>query len=59
MQLDNVLAEAELRENPWGKGLSTDAFYDLVLAATGSEHEARTRAKARRAAMIREGLEPT
>jgi hypothetical protein len=54
-----VLAEVELRDNPWGRGMSTDAFYDLVYAATGSETEARTRAKARRAAMIREGLEPT
>lgn len=53
-----MLAEEVLRGNPWGKGLSTDEFYDLVRAATGSEEEARRRAKVRRAVYIEHGLEP-
>jgi hypothetical protein len=56
--MGRIMAEEELHANPWGQGLSTDAFYDLVLAATGSEVEARRRAKLRRQVYIREGLEP-
>lgn len=57
--IPGVLAEEELRTNPWGKGLSTDGFFDLVLAATGSEDEARRRTKIRRAEYIKLGLEPS
>lgn len=57
--VNGVLAEEEYRANPWGSGMSTDSFYDMVLAATGSETEARAKAKARRAAYIREGIEPS
>lgn len=59
MHIEGVEAEKELEANPWGKDLSTDQFYDLVLAATGSERKARQKAKARRAVYIKEGLEPT
>ncbi len=55
--IDGVLAEEELRANPWGRGMSTDQFFDLVLAATGDEGAARRRAKARRAAYIKAGIE--
>lgn len=51
--IDHVLAVEEFRANPWGKGLGHDAFYDLVLAATGSEAEAKRRTKERRAAMVK------
>lgn len=55
--IDGVLAEEELRNNPWGKGLSHDAFYDLILAATGDASEAKRKTKARRAAMVAADVE--
>ncbi len=56
-----MLAEEEYRVNPWGMkpALTTDEFYDLVLAATGSEAEARRKAKLRRSELIRTGQEKT
>lgn len=39
--------------------LSTDEFYELVLNATGSEDEARRKAKIRRREMIRTSQEPS
>ncbi len=60
-QIPRLEAVATLKENPWGTKpmLSTDAFYDLVLAATGSEETARKKAQSRRKALIREGVEAT
>lgn len=58
LHIDGVLAEEELRAHPWGeRTMSTDAYYDLVLAATMSEEAARRRAKARRAAYLKAGVE--
>lgn len=57
LNVDAVLAEEELRANPLGRGLSHDGFYDLILAATGDADEAKRRTKARRAAMLRAGVE--
>jgi len=59
--MDHARADESLRENPWGitPRLSTDEFYDLVLAATGSEEVARKRAKSRRSALIAAGIEAT
>ena len=55
--MDHALADKELRETG-GADLTTDGYYDLVYLATGSEFEARRRAKARRAAILSEGGNP-
>lgn len=39
--------------------LTTDEYYDLVLLATGSRKLAEQKAKARRAALMAEKLDPT
>ncbi len=59
-QMAGVQAELDLRDNPWGTKpmLSTDEFYDLILAATGSEKEAHRKATIRRREMIRNKQEP-
>lgn len=48
-------AELDLAANPWGTKpmLSDDQFYDLVLAATGSEKVARKKGRIRRNELIR------
>lgn len=56
--IDTILAEEELRATG-GRDLTIDGYYDLVLLATGSVREAERRAKARRAALLREGIQAT
>lgn len=55
--IDFVLAEEEFRANPWGKGKTMDEYFEMVLAGTGSEAEARRRGRIRRAALIQAGIE--
>lgn len=54
VNLPHAQAERELRETG-GADLSLDAYYDLVLLATGSAQEAERRTRARRAALVRRG----
>lgn len=52
VNIDHVLAAEDLRRDPWGKGKSTDEFFDLVHAATGSAEAAEKKATERRDAMM-------
>jgi hypothetical protein len=47
LNLPHAQAERQLRETG-GEGLTVDAYFDLVLLATGSKAEAKRRAKAYR-----------
>ena len=52
------LQAQETLQRTGGAGLSTDEYFDLALAATGSKFQAQEMARKRAAAMMRQDTKP-